>query len=215
MAVRADSGSKAALRLSERAQALDRDGVLGLDLEPGPRAPSWPVASGEAFGHDAFQTDPAGLGEQSRARTDQPFGEDEVGIVDGSALLRENEEEQPASLNMKSGDKVGKELAVANKMDHDVMTTVAVEVIEDTGLCSGLTGALYTVEAPLSELLVDASLLSFNGGLTEQWAKLPPNSMKRLQLLTWVTEETADEHQGQSCTIEQLVMTIHLDQPAE
>ena len=39
--------------------------------------------------------------------------------------------------------------------------------------------------------------------------------MKRLQLLTWVTEETADEHQGQSCTVEQLVMTIHLDQPAE
>ena len=85
----------------------------------------------------------------------QPYREtkvslqDEVGIVDGSAILRESEEKQPASLNMKSGDKVGKELAVANKMGHDVMTTVAVEVIEDTGLCSGLTGALSMPSTPL------------------------------------------------------------------
>ena len=156
----------------------------------------------------------AQVGEFQAFRETKIALEGEDGVVNQTVMTQQNDEERelPSPLNMKEGDKVGKELAVANKMDYDVMTTVSVEVTQDSGLCSGLTGALYAVEGNTSELLVEAPLLAFNGAIQEQWATLRPNSMKRLQLITWLTEETANDHQGQTCTIEQLVETIHLEE---
>ena len=155
----------------------------------------------------------AQMGEFQAFRETKIALEGEDRVVTQTVIAQENGKEGklPAPLNMKTGDRVGKELAVANKMDYDIMTTVSVEVVEDSGLCSGLTGALYAVEEDISELLIEGPLLAFDGGLQEQWAMLSPNSMKRLRLVTWLTEQTADDHQGQTCTIEQLVQTVHLE----
>ncbi len=52
------------------------------DLDPVLGAPAWPVGAGQSFGDQAFQAEPADLGEQRSAGSDDSLGEGQLWMVE-------------------------------------------------------------------------------------------------------------------------------------